>query len=228
VAAELESIKAHKKVAEAAAAKAAHLEAEPPSSESESESEASVVMEEIGQEISALKSKWHKMRGIPFPSTEDSTRKVKAKVPMSMALASLLVYTVGVKCRGIDQSMEYGVEQIFSLSENGANKFIKGGAGLEDLIRHTQTHVVRIYPKGTRVNSTNYEPLQYWAAGCQLVALNIQTMDLGYRINQAMFMRRGRQGYVLKPPALRDPRFQLLRKHTKHFFDVTVSRFSFF
>jgi phosphatidylinositol phospholipase C delta len=228
VAAELESIKAHKKVAEAAAAKAAHLEAELPSSESESESEAAVVMEEIGQEISALKSKWHKMRGIPSPSTEDSTRKVKAKVPMSMALASLLVYTVGVKCRGIDQSMEYGVEQIFSLSENGANKFIKGGAGLEDLIRHTQTHVVRIYPKGTRVNSTNYEPLQYWAAGCQLVALNIQTMDLGYRINQAMFMRRGRQGYVLKPPALRDPRFQLLRKHTKHFFDVTVSRFSFF
>ncbi|KAJ7026291.1 1-phosphatidylinositol-4,5-bisphosphate phosphodiesterase 1 [Mycena alexandri] len=226
VAAELDAIKAHKKVAEAAAAKAAHLEAEPPSSESsESESEAAFVVQEIGQEIGALKHKWHKLRGIPSPPTSgpgDSKTKAKAKVPMSMALASLLVYTVGVKCRGIDPSEDYAVEQIFSLSENSANKYIKGGVGIENLIRHTQTHVVRIYPKGTRINSTNYEPLQYWAAGCQLVALNIQTMDLGYRINQAMFMRRGRQGYVLKPPALRDPHFEELRKHTRHFFDVTI------
>ncbi|KAJ7132050.1 PLC-like phosphodiesterase [Mycena epipterygia] len=224
VAAELESIKAHKKAGEAAAAKAAHLEAEPPSSESsESESEAAVVMEEIGEEISELKSKWHKLRGIASPPADSKTKsKSKAKVPMSMALASLLVYTVGVKCRGIDKSEQYAPEQIFSLSENTANKYIKGGVGIEDLIRHTQTHVVRIYPKGTRVNSTNYEPLQYWAAGCQLVALNIQTMDLGYRINQAMFMRSGRQGYVLKPLALRDPHFEELRKHTKHFFDVTI------
>ncbi|KAJ7460554.1 1-phosphatidylinositol-4,5-bisphosphate phosphodiesterase 1 [Mycena latifolia] len=228
VAAELESIKAHKKAAEDAAAKAAHLEADPPSSDSsEEESEVAVVMEEFGELKSELKSKWHKMRGIPSPSTSgpsasDSKTKTKAKLPMSMALASLLVYTVGVKCRGIDKSEEYAPEQIFSLSESKANKFIQQGIGIEDLVRHTQTHVVRIYPKGTRVNSTNYEPLQYWAAGCQLVALNIQTMDMGYRINQAMFMRSGRQGYVLKPLALRDPNFQELRKHTKHFFDVTI------
>ncbi|KAJ7257872.1 PLC-like phosphodiesterase [Mycena haematopus] len=217
VSAELDAIKAHKKVAEAAAAKAAHLEAEVPSSSSESETEAQVVMEELGQELSSLKSKWKKLRGIPSGPAD---AKGKIKVPMSMALASLLVYTVGVKCRGIDPSQEYGVEQVFSLSENRANKYMK--AGMEDLIRHTQTHVVRIYPKGTRVNSTNYEPLQYWAAGCQLVALNIQTMDLGYRINQAMFLRRGRQGYVLKPPALRDLHFEQLRKHTNHYLDVTV------
>ncbi|KAJ7746945.1 PLC-like phosphodiesterase [Mycena maculata] len=217
VAAELASIKAHKKVAEAAAAKAAHLEAETPSSESEeSESEAAVVVEEIGEEIHELKSKWHKLRGkVSLTKTEP-----KAKIPMSMALASLLVYTVGVKCRGVDKSEEYAPEQIFSLSESGAIKLIK--RGVEDFIRHTQTHLVRIYPKGIRVDSTNYEPLQYWAAGCQLVALNIQTMDMGYRINQAMFLRCGRQGYVLKPPALRDPQFQKLGKHTNHFFDVTI------
>ncbi|KAJ6625016.1 PLC-like phosphodiesterase [Mycena sp. CBHHK59/15] len=231
VAAELSSIKAHKKAAEAAAAKAAHLDAEPPSSSSdssESEPEAVVVMEEIGEEIgeeiSELKSKWRKMRGKPSPSdTAKSTKDgAKVKVPMSMALASLLVYTVGVKYRGIDKSEEYAPEQIFSLSENTANKFMKAGVGMEDLIRHTQTHLVRIYPKGTRVNSTNYEPLRYWAAGAQLVAINWQTCDLGYRITQAMFMRNGREGYVLKPPALRDPNFQQLRKQTRHFFDITI------
>ncbi|KAJ7126621.1 PLC-like phosphodiesterase [Mycena crocata] len=228
VAAELEAIKAHKKAAEDAAAKAAHLDAELPSSSSESssesESETAVVMEEINEEISQLKSKWKKLRGKPSSSTSNPTdpKAKKAKVPMSMKLASLLVYTVGVKCRGIGKTEEYAPEQIFSLSENTANKYIKEGVGIEDLIRHTQTHVVRIYPKGTRVQSTNYEPLQYWAAGCQLVALNIQTMDMGYRINQAMFMRCGYQGYVLKPLALRDPHFQELRKHTKHFLDVTI------
>ncbi|KAJ7074909.1 1-phosphatidylinositol-4,5-bisphosphate phosphodiesterase 1 [Mycena belliarum] len=193
-------------------------------SSSESESEVAVVMEELGELKSELKSKWNKMRGIPSSTTGgvDSKAKPKIKPPMSMALASLLVYTVGVKCRGIDKTKQYAPEQIFSLSESKANKFIQEGVGMEDLIRHTQTHVVRIYPKGTRVNSTNYEPLQYWAAGCQLVALNVQTMDLGYRINQAMFMRSGRQGYVLKPLALRDPHFQELRKHTKHFLDVTI------
>ncbi|KAF8196666.1 PLC-like phosphodiesterase [Mycena galopus ATCC 62051] len=228
--AELNAIKAHKKVAEAAAAKAAHLdqahlEAEVASSSSESETDAQFVMEELSHEISSLKSKWKQLRGkvssSAAPGPEDPKAKGK-KVRMSMALASLLVYTVGVKCRGIDSSQQYGVEQVFSLSENSANKYIKGGVGLEDLIRHTQTHVVRIYPKGTRVNSTNYEPLQYWAAGCQLVALNIQTMDLGYRLNQAMFLRRGRQGYVLKPPALRASGFEQLRKHTNHYFDVTI------
>ncbi|KAK7030785.1 phosphoinositide phospholipase C [Favolaschia claudopus] len=223
VAAELDAIKAHKNVAKAAAAKAAHLEAEVPSSESEeSESEVQYVKQEIGQEIKSLKHKWHKLRGIPSPPPSGSSEPEPEKPKMSMSLASLLVYTVGVKCRGIDKSQAYGVEQIFSLSENSANKYIKAGNGIEDLIRHTQTHVVRIYPKGTRVKSTNYLPLQYWAAGCQLVALNVQTMDLGYRINQAMFLRRGRSGYVLKPRALRDPHFEQLRLHTKHYLDVTI------
>ncbi|KAJ7050569.1 PLC-like phosphodiesterase [Mycena amicta] len=220
----IESIVAHKKAAKAAAAKAAHLEVESSSSESSvSESETRVVMDEIGEGISELKSKWRKLRG-GSSSTPDATQsKSKSKKPaMSLALASLLVYTVGVKYRGMGKVDEYAPEQIFSLSESKANKFIKGGAELENLIRHTQTHVVRIYPKGTRVNSTNYEPLQYWAAGCQLVALNIQTLDLGYRINQAMFMRCGRQGYVLKPPALRDPTFKLLQNRTQAFFDVTI------
>ncbi|KAJ7224502.1 PLC-like phosphodiesterase [Mycena pura] len=223
----LESIRAHKKVAEAAAAKAAHLEVESSSeTSSDYEWEPQVIMDEVKEEISELKTKWRKLRGVATPSNSgavepSSGSKSKVKAPMSLALASLLVYTVGVKYRGVDKD-DYAPEQIFSLSESKANECIKGDGKLVNLIRHTQKHVVRIYPKGTRVSSTNYEPLQYWAAGCQLVALNIQTMDRGYRINQGMFMRCGRQGYVLKPPALRDPTFQEIRKYTQHFFDVTI------
>ncbi|RDX52458.1 1-phosphatidylinositol-4,5-bisphosphate phosphodiesterase 1 [Lentinus brumalis] len=142
------------------------------------------------------------------------------KVKMSMDLVSLLVYTVGVKCRGLNKKEEYAPEHVFSLSENTANKLLK--ECMMDLIKHNRTHLVRTYPKGTRIGSTNYEPHRYWSAGCQLVALNWQTFDLGYMINHAMFQRNGRAGYVLKPLALRINDKQLLSKRTKHFLNITI------
>lgn len=33
----------------------------------------------------------------------------------------------------------------------------------------------RIYPKGGRVDSSNYMPQIFWNAGCQMVSLNYQT-----------------------------------------------------
>lgn len=96
---------------------------------------------------------------------------------MSFALLALLVYTVGVKCRGINKKEEYAPEHMFSLSETTANKMLKSGQGqgMVDLIKHNRTHLTRIYPKGMRVASTNYPPHRYWSAGAQLVALNWQT-----------------------------------------------------
>ena len=93
---------------------------------------------------------------------------------MSLALVSLLVYTVGVKCRGLNKKEQYAPEHVFSLSENTANKMFRQGA-MADLIKHTRTHVVRVYPKGLRLSSSNYEPHRYWSAGAQLVAINWQT-----------------------------------------------------
>ncbi|KAH9903290.1 1-phosphatidylinositol-4,5-bisphosphate phosphodiesterase 1 [Cubamyces lactineus] len=142
------------------------------------------------------------------------------KVKMSMELVSLLVYTVGVKCRGLNKKEKYAPEHVFSLSENTANKVLK--QGMMDLIKHNKTHLVRTYPKGTRIGSTNYEPHRYWSAGCQLVAINWQTFDLGYMINHAMFQRNGRAGYVLKPLALRNADKRLLSQRTNHLLNVTV------
>ncbi|KAI0305117.1 1-phosphatidylinositol-4,5-bisphosphate phosphodiesterase 1 [Multifurca ochricompacta] len=145
----------------------------------------------------------------------------KMKVRMSKSLVSMLVYTVGVKCRGINKKERYAPEHMFSLSENTANKMFKRD-GMLDLIKHNRTHLVRLYPKGMRVTSTNYEPHRYWSAGVQLVALNWQTCDLGFLINHAMFQRNGRSGYVLKPLALRSPDKSLLNKRTQHYLDITV------
>lgn len=42
--------------------------------------------------------------------------------------------------------------------------------------RYNKLQLSRIYPKGTRVDSSNYNPQLFWNAGCQLVALNFQTI----------------------------------------------------
>ena len=63
---------------------------------------------------------------------------------------------------------------MFSLSENVANKMTKFGM-MGEMIKHTRTRLVRTYPKGTRLSSTNYEPHRFWAGGMQLVSINWQT-----------------------------------------------------
>uniref|UniRef100_V5EK76 Phosphoinositide phospholipase C n=1 Tax=Kalmanozyma brasiliensis (strain GHG001) TaxID=1365824 RepID=V5EK76_KALBG len=131
----------------------------------------------------------------------------QAKKMMSTALASLLVYTIGVKCRGFNKKETYANQHMVSLSEKTALKMIRDAISNEALIKHNRNHLTRVYPSMTsfaRLHaSRNFVPLDMWATGCQLVALNWQTTDLGFELNQAMFSRNGRCGYVLKPAALR-------------------------
>lgn len=163
------------------------------SSESSSKEDEKADSSGLGQE---LKSKWRKLRGKHASSTSTSTPPTPntpvtslsppasttisadmSKPKMSFRLVSLLVYTVGVKCHGVgpNSPVSYSPEHMFSLSENAINRLMKSSGVLHELIKHTQKNLVRIYPKGMRVNSTNYEPHRYWAAGAQVVAINWQT-----------------------------------------------------
>ncbi|KAF9044937.1 hypothetical protein BJ165DRAFT_1611178 [Panaeolus papilionaceus] len=237
---------------------------------------------------------------IPTPASHSSSTS-KPKPKMSPNLVSLLVYTVGVRFRGLNKKEYYAPEHMFSLSENVVNRMIArspstyevngehaesdvtgmgttttapatedeggvangtavgagyalrvaamasprtaarsgrsmsrgradkgkeslGSGGAWDLIKHTRTHLVRIYPKGTRLNSSNYLPNKFWAVGAQLVALNWQTFDLGFTINQAMFLRNGRSGYVLKPAVLRPQVIPTYPPHHRECVDHSPSR----
>ncbi|KAH8833716.1 PLC-like phosphodiesterase [Flagelloscypha sp. PMI_526] len=140
------------------------------------------------------------------------------KPKMSFALASLLVYTVGVKCRGFDKTT-YSPEHIFSLSESSGKKI----CGTEGFLKHAQTHLVRTYPKGLRVSSSNYLPHTFWACGAQLVAINVQTFGhFALMMNWASFKRNGRAGYLLKPSPLRAETLEPLRKMHRYRFNCTV------
>lgn len=64
----------------------------------------------------------------------------------------------------------------------------------------------RTYPKGSRFDSSNYDPQPLWNVGAQMVALNFQTNDFPLRYNAAKFEQNGRCGYLLKPEFLRHTR----------------------
>ena len=73
-----------------------------------------------------------------------------------------------------------------------------------EMVQYNKRQFSRIYPKGQRVDSSNYNPFVFWSAGCQLVALNYQTPDMFMQLNQGRFFPNGRSGYILKPWYLRD------------------------
>lgn len=74
---------------------------------------------------------------------------------------------------------------------------------LSEFLRCTERQLVRTYPKGTRFDSSNYDPMQMWNCGIQLVALNFQTPGVEMHLNQGFFRLNGGCGYVLKPLVMR-------------------------
>ncbi|KAF7690322.1 hypothetical protein HF521_012126 [Silurus meridionalis] len=74
-----------------------------------------------------------------------------------------------------------------------------------EFVEYNKLQLSRIYPKGTRVDSSNYMPQVFWNAGCQLVALNFQTIDLAMQLNLGMYEYNGKCGYRLKPEFMRRP-----------------------
>ncbi|XP_035384356.1 1-phosphatidylinositol 4,5-bisphosphate phosphodiesterase delta-1b isoform X2 [Electrophorus electricus] len=72
-----------------------------------------------------------------------------------------------------------------------------------EYILHNEGKLSRIYPSGFRTDSSNYNPVPLWNAGCQIVALNFQTPCTEMDLNQGLFSQNGMCGYVLKPFFLR-------------------------
>uniref|UniRef100_A0AAY5E8K8 Phosphoinositide phospholipase C n=1 Tax=Electrophorus electricus TaxID=8005 RepID=A0AAY5E8K8_ELEEL len=78
-----------------------------------------------------------------------------------------------------------------------------------EFVEYNKKQLSRIYPKGTRVDSSNYMPQLFWNVGCQMVALNFQTLDLPMQLNMGVFEYNSRSGYLLKP--------EFMRRTDKHF-----------
>ncbi|KFM68445.1 1-phosphatidylinositol-4,5-bisphosphate phosphodiesterase classes I and II, partial [Stegodyphus mimosarum] len=139
----------------------------------------------------------------PEQIVEDQNEGTAAKESEAGAEMSALVhYTQPVRFH----SFEYAEKrnrcyEISSFVETQATNLLKEHP--VEFVNYNKRQLSRIYPKGTRVDSSNYMPQVFWNAGCQLVALNFQTLDLGMQLNLGIFEYNGRSGYLLKPNFMR-------------------------
>jgi len=122
---------------------------------------------------------------------------LKGNVP---ELASITLLH-GVSFKNFNTSISNPIYYIHSFYENKIGELCKQGQSRQ-WIRYNQRYLSRTFPSGARVDSSNYNPIQAWATGCQLVALNFQTPDPSLRINDGRFRENGGCGYVLKPEYL--------------------------
>ena len=115
----------------------------------------------------------------------------------------------GVKYRNFSLPESKTVAHCFSLNEKKVNNMCKDTALKLSLDKHNRRYLMRLYPHIFRYKSTNFDPIQFWKLGIQMVATNWQTNDLGQQINLAMFQLTNQKneiahsGYVLKPESLR-------------------------
>ncbi|XP_037093122.1 1-phosphatidylinositol 4,5-bisphosphate phosphodiesterase epsilon-1-like [Pollicipes pollicipes] len=100
--------------------------------------------------------------------------------------------------------------QISSINENSAKKLCRKQP-LACLV-HTEVQIMRTYPAAMRIDSSNFNPVLFWACGIQSVALNYQTVDWALHVNSAMFEQTAGCGYVLKPRVMWDPTHVLYRR----------------
>uniref|UniRef100_A0A674JC94 1-phosphatidylinositol 4,5-bisphosphate phosphodiesterase gamma n=1 Tax=Terrapene triunguis TaxID=2587831 RepID=A0A674JC94_9SAUR len=141
-------------------------------------------------------------------------KMMERRKKIALELSELVIY-----CRPVPFDEEkIGTERacyrdMSSFPETKAEKYVNKIKG-KRFLQYNRLQLSRIYPKGQRLDSSNYDPLPMWICGSQLVALNFQTPDKPMQMNQALFMSGGQCGYVLQPANMRDDLFDPFDKST--------------
>uniref|UniRef100_A0A4W6DBW2 Phosphoinositide phospholipase C n=1 Tax=Lates calcarifer TaxID=8187 RepID=A0A4W6DBW2_LATCA len=122
----------------------------------------------------------------------------KSKIKLAKELSDIVIYCKSVHFNGFEHAKDnqafyemssFKESKAFNLAETSATAFM----------HHNMDKLSRIYPAGSRTDSSNYNPVPMWNVGCQIVALNFQTPSKEMYLNQGRFLPNGFCGYILKP-----------------------------
>ncbi|KAJ8011463.1 hypothetical protein DPEC_G00058480 [Dallia pectoralis] len=135
---------------------------------------------------------------------EEKEEKQKAKkLKTAKELSDMVVYCKSVPFKGFQDAKDHlAFYEMASVKEGKAIQLAEESAN--SYIRHNVDKLSRIYPAGTRTDSSNFNPVTLWNAGCQIVALNFQTSCPNMDVNQGHFLANGKTGYILKPAFMRN------------------------
>ncbi|KAH6777799.1 Phosphoinositide-specific phospholipase C family protein [Perilla frutescens var. frutescens] len=114
----------------------------------------------------------------------------------------LIAIRAGNAKKGLRHALINGSDKVrrLSLSEQRLEKAAELYA--TDVIRFTQKNILRVYPKNTRVTSSNFRPMTGWMHGAQMVAFNMQGYGKSLWMMHGLFRSNGGCGYVKKPDLL--------------------------
>ncbi|GIY36956.1 hypothetical protein CEXT_99782 [Caerostris extrusa] len=130
------------------------------------------------------------------------SKSIFKKIKLCQSLSNLVSLT---RTRFWDIELTEDIQKlsdVSSFSEGMASKLAQFSP--EDMINHNKRYLTHVFPNSNRIDSSNYNPLEYWCLGCQLVAMNYQTAGLMMDLYQGWFQQNGNCGYTLKPSFLRD------------------------
>ncbi|XP_074478509.1 1-phosphatidylinositol 4,5-bisphosphate phosphodiesterase delta-1a isoform X2 [Sebastes fasciatus] len=126
------------------------------------------------------------------------TKSKKSKIKLAKALSDIVLYCKSVHFSGFEHAKEnQAFYEMSSFKESKA--FNLADTSGTAYTHHNMDKLSRIYPAGSRTDSSNYNPVPMWNVGCQIVALNFQTPAKEMHLNQGRFLPNGLCGYVLKP-----------------------------
>ncbi|XP_039999018.1 1-phosphatidylinositol 4,5-bisphosphate phosphodiesterase delta-1-like isoform X2 [Xiphias gladius] len=134
---------------------------------------------------------------------EGEKSKKKKKLKLTKELSDMVIYCKSVHFHGFEDARKnQSFYEMSSFKEGEAMRLAEESANA--YIHHNVDKLSRIYPAGSRTDSSNYNPVPLWNAGCQIVALNFQTTCTDMDLNQGRFLVNGKSGYILKPAYMRD------------------------
>lgn len=125
----------------------------------------------------------------------DEQRKKEKNLRVAKEMSDLIIYFRSVPFK---EDREMSFFEMCSFPETKAEKYFFQQYQ-QHFVRFHYTKISRVYPKGQRLDSSNFNPMPFWNAGSQMIALNYQTPDKSMQLNQAKFRDNGACGFVLKP-----------------------------
>ncbi|XP_071092078.1 1-phosphatidylinositol 4,5-bisphosphate phosphodiesterase gamma-1-like isoform X1 [Haliotis cracherodii] len=166
-------------------------------------------MEKIAHCSSSAVQRMSKITKHDIERMTSEQKMLERTMRIAREFSDLIVY-----CRAVPFNPEEIPGPYYEMSsfpETKVEKYINRSKAKFFLSYHRQ-QLSRVYPKGQRVDSSNYDPVPIWNTGSQLLALNYQTPDKAMQVYQGRFLQNGRCGYVLQPELMRKECFNPYEK----------------
>ncbi|KAJ4828028.1 hypothetical protein Tsubulata_035107 [Turnera subulata] len=157
-----------------------------------------------GLKGSAVQDDKNQLDGDDDDGDEEDADEGDVKLPQNIApeYKRLIAIHAGKPKGGLEDCLKVDPDKVrrLSLSEQQLEKAAETHG--KEIVRFTQRNILRVYPKGTRITSSNYNPLIGWMHGAQMVAFNMQGHGRSLWLMQGMFKANGGCGFVKKPDFL--------------------------